>query len=229
LWVFDFDWTVVDENSDTWIQRCAPGGALPPAVKDSYIPPDWVGYMNRVLSFLAEHGVTPNDLQAQLQVLAVAGGPAAGTSVSRDLSPLRGCQHAVILSDANSLFIPWILDVDRGEGVSPGVVRPLSGMFLRILTNPAAVDTATGAVRVSPHHGATHGSAAPPHDCPRCHPNLCKLTALRRLLDDQASRGVSYRQVVYVGDGRNDLCPCLGLGPGDVAMPRRGFPLHKLL
>jgi hypothetical protein len=68
LWVFDFDWTVVDENSDTWIHRCAPGGSLPPSVKNAYVAPDWVGYMNRVLGFLAQHGVTADDVRAQLEV-----------------------------------------------------------------------------------------------------------------------------------------------------------------
>ncbi|GLC60957.1 hypothetical protein PLESTB_001699900 [Pleodorina starrii] len=346
LWVFDFDWTVVDENSDTWIHRCAPGGVLPPAIKDSYVAPDWVGYMNRVLGFLAQQGVTADDLRAKLQVIpwtpgmrslleaiadsttgtppsapvapealkstapveaaaAALGLPAAGSppvasegeneekvgsggSAVLPPSPVsprrfRGPQHAVVLSDANSLFIPWILDGGGGghgtavdassagvklhleaaagraaaaapavapvaatpagvewpdakqDGVSTGGCasaaqpRLLSGAFLAILTNPAAVDAAAGAVTVSPHHGREPGAAAPPHACPRCHPNLCKRAALRRLLDEQAAAGVSYRQVVYVGDGRNDLCPCLALRPGDVAMPRVGFALHKLL
>lgn len=51
--LFDFDYTIVDDNSDTWIHRCAPGGQLPSAVRDSYVAPDWIGYMNRVLSHLA--------------------------------------------------------------------------------------------------------------------------------------------------------------------------------
>ncbi|PNH08281.1 putative phosphatase phospho2 [Tetrabaena socialis] len=66
--VFDFDWTVVDENSDKWIRRCMPGGAaLPADVAGSYVAPDWVGFMNRVLGCLAQHGVTLDDLRAELQ------------------------------------------------------------------------------------------------------------------------------------------------------------------
>ncbi|GIL57330.1 hypothetical protein Vafri_12592 [Volvox africanus] len=413
LWVFDFDWTVVDENSDTWIHRCAPGGSLPPALRNSYVPPDWVGYMNRVLEFLAQKGVTADDLRAQLQVIpwtpgmrqllgaiadsthtapdgakqqaistaagastsgatadcVTASGTAVNTAADRTVtsavndfvvragarngfgppdvvpvpvpatapgagagagagdgtfqlpatgSPLaaleeeyteeeegerkhqegeggggrgsysaavvtettrgrfRESQHAVILSDANSLFIPWILDGGGGAAVCNGAAacgetsgtyaapspmvgtakkavtsgmeresdisrasaggnaaphrqRPLSSAFLSIHTNPAAVDSATARVRVSPYHGVDPGSVAPPHSCPRCHPNLCKRAALRGVLEEQAARGVSYRQVVYVGDGRNDLCPCLALRPNDVVMARSGFALHKLL
>ncbi|GIL89828.1 hypothetical protein Vretimale_16482 [Volvox reticuliferus] len=201
---------------------------------------------------------------------------AAATGTTR--AQLREPQHAVILSDANSLFIPWILDggggaiatttaacngtaaggeaigtyaapgctakkaimreteregattwSSTGEEAAPHRQRPLSSAFLGIHTNPAAVDPVTGAVHVSPYHGVDPGSVAPPHSCPRCHPNLCKRSALRRLLDEQATRGVSYRQVVYVGDGRNDLCPCLALRRNDVVMPRIGFALHTLL
>ncbi|GLI67566.1 hypothetical protein VaNZ11_011792 [Volvox africanus] len=409
LWVFDFDWTVVDENSDTWIHRCTPGGSLPPALRNSYVPPDWVGYMNRVLDFLSQKGVTADDLRAQLQVIpwtpgmrqlleaiadsthtapdgaeqqavAAAAGlstsgasvgyaTASGTAVSNaatDLavtsaindyvvgadakngfgppdvvpvlvpvmppvagdgaatfqlpatgSPLAAfkeeCaeeeeeerkhqegervvgdrdsaavvtkvirerlgepQHAVILSDANSLFTPWILDGGGGAAACNGAStcgeasgtyaapspmvgtaekavtsgtqregdttrssaggiaalhrqRPLSSAFLSIHTNPAVIDPATGRIRVSPYHGVDPGSVAPPHSCPRCHPNLCKRAALQGLLEEQATRGVLYRQVVYVGDGRNDLCPCLALRPNDVVMARSGFALHKLL
>ncbi|PNG62147.1 Pyridoxal phosphate phosphatase PHOSPHO2, partial [Tetrabaena socialis] len=196
-------------------------------------------------------------------------------------SGLRGANHAVILSDANSLFISWILDGTGGavhggggggggaggggrdeagcgdegdEAALPtsapgasaasnaGAARhPLSPMFLRILTNPAVAHTTAdgggagggvrggAAVRVWPHHGDGPASAAPPHSCRRCHPNLCKRAALARLLAEQSAVGVSFRQVVYVGDGRNDLCPCLALRRGDVAMPRMGFALHRLL
>lgn len=30
----------------------------------------------------------------------------------------------------------------------------------------------------------------------------------------------SYTHVVYIGDGRNDLCPCTRLGPGDAILAR---------
>jgi len=40
---------------------------------------------------------------------------------------------------------------------------------------------------------------------------------------------VSYDRVVYVGDGRNDLCPVLGLTERDVAVVRKGYPLAKAL
>jgi len=41
LFVFDFDHTVLDANSDTAIYRALPGGALPDAVKALYRPGQW--------------------------------------------------------------------------------------------------------------------------------------------------------------------------------------------
>ena len=33
------------------------------------------------------------------------------------------------------------------------------------------------------------------------------------------------KRVVYVGDGANDFCAVLSLGPNDIALARNGFPL----
>lgn len=38
-----------------------------------------------------------------------------------------------------------------------------------------------------------------------------------------------YRRVVYCGDGANDLCPALGLGPQDVVLARAGHALERLI
>ena len=62
------------------------------------------------------------------------------------------------------------------------------------------------------------------HGCALCPRNLCKgreLAALRA-----AAPG---RRVVYCGDGANDLCPALALGPHDVVLARAGHPLERLL
>ena len=44
-----------------------------------------------------------------------------------------------------------------------------------------------------------------------------------------ASQVRRFRHALYLGDGGNDLCPALGLGPEDMVFPRTGFPLHKAL
>ncbi|NXB77686.1 PHOP1 phosphatase, partial [Donacobius atricapilla] len=44
-----------------------------------------------------------------------------------------------------------------------------------------------------------------------------------------AGEGVEFRRVLYVGDGANDFCPAAALGAEDVAFPRKGFPMHRLI
>lgn len=34
----------------------------------------------------------------------------------------------------------------------------------------------------------------------------------------------NYGQVVYIGDGRGDFCPCTRLGPGDLILSRSSYP-----
>lgn len=36
-------------------------------------------------------------------------------------------------------------------------------------------------------------------------------------------------RTIYAGDGANDLCPALCLGPGDVLLVRRGHSLESLV
>jgi hypothetical protein len=43
----------------------------------------------------------------------------------------------------------------------------------------------------------------------------------------QAQQG--YRRVVYAGDGANDICPALALGPEDVVLAREGYPLGRYM
>ena len=53
---------------------------------------------------------------------------------------------------------------------------------------------------------------------------MCKVSTLRYYLKDK-----SYERIMFVGDGTNDLCPTLILGPGDLVCPRKGFALEDLL
>jgi pyridoxal phosphate phosphatase PHOSPHO2 len=52
---------------------------------------------------------------------------------------------------------------------------------------------------------------------------------LVEFVNKQLQQGVNYTQVVYIGDGGNDLCPVTFLKKNDVAMPRKEYTLHKTL
>ncbi|KAI2525688.1 PHOSPHO2 isoform 6, partial [Pan troglodytes] len=52
LLVFDFDNTIIDDNSDTWIVQCAPNKKLPIELRDSYRKGFWTEFMGRVFKYL---------------------------------------------------------------------------------------------------------------------------------------------------------------------------------
>lgn len=45
LFVFDFDHTVIDGNSDLYCKRLAPGGKIPKEIEETYSDLGWTHYM----------------------------------------------------------------------------------------------------------------------------------------------------------------------------------------
>lgn len=84
LVAFDFDHTVTDDNSDTWIIRCLPGGVLPPDLKRSYVKGRWTEYMQRVIAYMHDEGITHQDLRRVIEKLPMVGG------IGELLEELRG-------------------------------------------------------------------------------------------------------------------------------------------
>lgn len=114
----------------------------------------------------------------------------------------------IIISDSNTVFIDWVLHAS-------GLKSAIDDVF----TNPANID-ARGYVSVRCFHA---------HDCTQCPINLCKRRVLHDFRENQAKAGVHYERICYIGDGGNDFCPIKELREGDIAMPRKGFTLEKLL
>ncbi|XP_035253934.1 probable phosphatase phospho1 isoform X1 [Anguilla anguilla] len=203
---FDFDETIVDESSDDVVVQAAPGQKLPGWLKDSYRPGHYNEYMQRVLAYMAEQGVS------EAAIRAVIEGIPASPGILALFQHLRGRARdfeIVLVSDANAFFIEaWL----RKAGACQ--------LFAKIFTNPAAFDGA-GRLRLGPYHS---------HACLRCPENMCKQAILREYLARRAAeRGRPFQRVFYVGDGANDFCPSLVLGPRDTAFPRRDYPMHALI
>ena len=86
--------------------------------------------------------------------------------------------------------------------------------------------------------GTTLTPASSVHTAPTCVKVSCKTASamthailspgeiLREYLKKSPHH---YTTLVYTGDGRNDLCPLLQLGEGDVGVARKGFGLDKAL
>ncbi|KAL4636184.1 D-3-phosphoglycerate dehydrogenase [Arapaima gigas] len=205
LVVFDFDHTLVDDNSDTWVVKCAPDQCLPDWLKSSYEKGRWTEYMGRVMSYLGNSGVSGDAVRRVMESVPFTDGMVEVLGFIASNKKIIDC---IIISDSNTLFIDWIL---QAAGVK--------GAVDRVFTNPARVDH-RGYITVERYHS---------HECGQCPVNLCKSKALRDFLQSQLRGGVQYRTTCYVGDGGNDLCPVKSLQQGDLVMPRKGYALERLL
>ncbi|XP_046886948.1 pyridoxal phosphate phosphatase PHOSPHO2 [Hypomesus transpacificus] len=205
LIVFDFDHTLVDDNSDTWLVRCAPDQNLPDWLMNTYQRGRWTEYMGRVMTYIGENAVSKEAIQREMETIPFTDGM---IELLTFIGANKSEVDCIVVSDANCLFIEWILHA--------GGVR---GAVDQVFSNPASFDE-RGFMTVRCHHS---------HQCSRCPVNMCKRKILEDFLAEKASGGVEYRRVFYAGDGGNDLCPAWCLRVGDVVLPRRGFTLEKLL
>ncbi|KAM4603051.1 pyridoxal phosphate phosphatase PHOSPHO2 [Polymixia lowei] len=205
LVVFDFDYTVVDDNSDTWVIRCLPDQALPDSLKNSYQKGHWTEYMGRVMSYIGDQAVNPDTVRNVMETIPFTDGM---TELLTFISEHKSAVDCIVISDSNTMFIDWIL---RAAGLQSAVDR--------VFTNPAKINK-QGYMEVQCYHS---------HDCARCPINLCKRKVLEMYLSEQSKRGVEYQRMFYAGDGGNDLCPTSCMRGQDVVMPRKGFTLERLL
>ncbi|NXD46368.1 PHOP1 phosphatase, partial [Copsychus sechellarum] len=201
LLVFDFDETIVDENSDDSVVR---GRALPEALRQSPRG-SYNEHMRRLLGWLGEQGVRPADLRAVYESIPLSPGMA---ELFQLLSKHRELFELVLISDANTFGIEAKL---RAAG--------LRSLFRKIFSNPASIDR-RGFLTLGPYHS---------HQCPRCPPNMCKRKILGEYLEQRAREDAEFQRVFYVGDGANDFCPAGILAAADVAFPRKGYPMHRLI
>ncbi|XP_039645027.1 probable phosphatase phospho1 [Perca fluviatilis] len=207
LVLFDFDETVINENSDDAVVRALPGQQLPEWLRNSYREGHYNEYMQKVLVYMAEQGVSEDSIHSAVEKIP----PTPGLLyLFQYLQSHEQDFELAVVSDANMYFIETWLE-------RAGVRH----LFRKIFTNPASFDV-TGRLVLLPFHS---------HSCCRCPDNLCKQVILREYLAGRQKErgGAPFQRVFYIGDGANDICPSLALGPRDTAFPRRDFPMHRLL
>ncbi|XP_061198939.1 pyridoxal phosphate phosphatase PHOSPHO2 isoform X3 [Neopsephotus bourkii] len=166
LLAFDFDHTIIDENSDTWIVKCAPEKKLPNGLRNSYRPGHWTEYMGRVFVYLGDNGVKEDVMKRTMTTIPFTAGMVDLLGFIGENKELFDC---IIVSDSNTVFIDWILKAADFHKV-----------FDEVFTNPAAFSS-TGYLTVQDFHA---------HHCAKCPKNLCKREVLKEFLDKQLDQGV---------------------------------------
>ncbi len=197
LVAFDFDHTLIDENTDVAVQELGGSGPLPDSLKAQAKKKVWTDFMQAVFDHHHERKVTEDDYLRRLDAIALTDGMEECVRGIRE----EGGEE-IIISDSNSVFIARILERTG-----------LSGHFRRVFTNPAEFRP-DGRLSISYFHQND--------DCQLSGRNLCKGRVLEDYLRERSRQGVDFSFVGYAGDGRNDLCPMLRLGEADLAFPKAG-------
>jgi len=251
LALFDFDHSLIDDNSDTYIfQQLAPelmeDFRTLRKMEDFAV---WTDVMDEMMRLLHVKGVKEDDIRKALATIPMSSGLRSALSLLHQHQA-----HLVIISDANTFFIQTILQA-YGFG----------HLFKdhQIYTNPAHFDD-QGRCRVCYHHNQaqqiglqhkrndspnTHQSPTPipvaveippsqpsssphphqqqmqqEHKCERCPKNMCK-----GMIFDAVKNRHPDSRVIYLGDGAGDLCPALRMSQGDWVLARKDYPLHRAL
>ncbi|KAF8919834.1 phosphatase phospho-type [Mucidula mucida] len=196
LIVYDFDWSMADQDSDRWIFECL---AIDIRRKMDDLEKDvqWTDIVTQSLREGHARGITRQQIEDTLRAMPFH--PAMERAIKT--TKAKGDTTFFCLSNANSVFISTILES-----------KGLSYAFEEIVTNPATWQE-SGLLdlrrRIDPdgeQHTCTVG----------CSPNMCKGAELDAFL----KRHGEYDQVIYVGDGSNDFCPVLRLRSQDLVLCR---------
>ena len=203
LVVWDFDYSLIDENSDTFVveKLDASGDIWREAERKLRRGTQWTALMDWCAGELHSAGHAPQAIREALAAAPMLDGALGAVAAAR----AAGAEQR-ILSDANEVYIETVLRS-----------RELTSDFPVVVTNPAKFDEA-GRLHIQPHQPLDQ-----PHRCPNCPSNLCKGAVLQRWLDE-----LSPARCVYVGDGGGDFCPATKLRPGDTLLARRA-PHDSLL
>lgn len=147
--VFDFDWTIVNENSDVFIFKKLAFDIVE-QLSDLREKFQWTDLMNHCVSILHERKVTREQIEHCFDDIPIA----SEMSEALHLIASYG-SYMEVLSDANSVFIDCILRHYH-----------LRDVFSRITTNPAFFDE-TGRLHID-------RLIKNPHGCVLCPENMCK-------------------------------------------------------
>ena len=201
LFAFDFDHTLIDENSDISLMTIVPHLELVFRIDELRQKLSWIELMNYVMKIQFQYGCGQEDVLQKLNELELL------ESMRKTLEKIRHCPSVdfVVISDANMISIKTILEKHN-----------LLDVVKTIHTNPASFD-ANGQLTVTPYHS---------HSCLQCHrnPNMCKGLIIEQIVSQS-----QYSRVVYIGDGQNDVCAAMHLSKEDYVVAREGYSLAKHL
>jgi 2,3-diketo-5-methylthio-1-phosphopentane phosphatase len=204
LLALDFDCTVIEDNSDQVVQDLKRSGPLPDEVTNKRARGAWNKFMATVFEYHHSKGVQKEDYDEVLDAIPFVPGMLDLIKEAKQMGA-----ELIICSDANQYFIDRILETNF-----------LTDHFSSIFTNPGAFNE-EGLLVLKPFHSNTWCELSPS--------NMCKGTVLSEYIEKRRAEGTTFGFVAYAGDGSNDFCPMAALGQNDLAFPRSGFSICRVI
>lgn len=160
--------------------------------------------MAEIFRYLHTHNTTPDQILECMTEISFSPGM---VDLLKSLDPTKA--EAIIISDANSVFINHIL---RHHG--------LHDRIHRVFTNPANFND-NGRLEIEMYHVQ--------ESCSLSTINLCKGQILENYIEERTKDNIVFTHVAFIGDGQNDFCPSLRLSHKDFVFPREGYSLVKYI
>ncbi|KAK0084118.1 hypothetical protein PV325_007608 [Microctonus aethiopoides] len=205
LMCFDFDQTIVQENTDVVACNLLPKDQIEATkVLYSNCNRSWTIYMRKIFELLHSCGINREAIENNINSTPATSG---FEELLKNLHS-HNCE-IIIISDANSIFIEGWLNHHK-----------LNHTVTKIFTNPSWFDD-KGLLNIKEYHYQDW--------CQLSEQNLCKGYVLENYIKERAAEGVHFDKIGYAGDGRNDYCPILKLSEKDLAFPREGYSIMKCL
>ncbi|XP_069700445.1 probable phosphatase phospho2 isoform X2 [Periplaneta americana] len=204
LVAFDFDHTIINDNTDLIVQKLLPADKITDDLKKLYKEDGWTAFMQKIFILLHESGITPTQIRdAIVRIPATPG-------MNNLLRTLEQFQvEVIIISDSNSVFIKdWLTE------------SSLKNVVAQVFTNPAHYDE-DGCLKIEMYHLQNW--------CQFSTRNLCKGHILESYVEKRRNEGIDFSHLAFVGDGKYDLCPSLRLSENDLVFAREDFHLDKLI
>merc|ERR1740123_1871985 len=224
LW--DFDWSLINENSDFYVMRKLYGKEKydQQIYKELKAEAKEVGVT--VFTDIMDQFAWPklfNDFKLNKQSFAkhLCDIPIfdENLKIIRTLGNKKYANMTTqfVISDANTVLIESVL---AHHNIFPDIISSQ-----QIYTNPGWYDEKSGLLRCRRYHSKEnpHGSLL------NCSLNMCKGKILNEeIMKDLATKTkIDSLMRIYIGDGSGDYCPITKLNQNDFAFVRKGFSLEK--
>lgn len=198
LVAFDFDHTIVNDNTDTVVISLLDKSVIPDSVQELYRSDGWTSYMQAIFDLLHKYNINKQMMTDAIERIPSVEG--FDTLIKELKDKLK--YDIIIISDSNTYFIEIWLKAHH-----------LTNYILKTFTNPAHF--INDSLKIEMYHLQKH--------CKLSTKNLCKGQVLQEFIENQKSAGINYNKIVYVGDGTNDFCPILKLQENDLACVRKDY------